>query len=111
MIMEFKFNNYSEYTGSRGDYHWFVWKVFMDEPDEKLDRVESVQYQLHPTFPNPIRIIKDRKSRFALKAMGWGQFVIYITIYLKDGTDIHTEYNLDLRKQWPADDLGKENAS
>ena len=105
---EFKFNNYSRFVRKRGDYYWFVWKVFMDEPAEKTEKVESVEYRLHETFPNPIRTVEDRDSRFALKAMGWGEFMIFITVFLKDGTEVHTEYDLDLDKPWPDDDLIKD---
>ena len=102
--MEFRFDNYSRHVGTRGRYEWFEWKVFMDEPAEKLDKVRSVEYRLHETFPDPIRIIEDRDSRFALISAGWGKFWIFITIYLRDGTEQHTKYYLDLKKPWPADD-------
>lgn len=102
--MEFKFNNYSRHVRSRGEYEWFEWKVFMDEPEEKLEKVRSVEYRLHKTFPNPIRIVEDRNSRFALRSAGWGEFTIFITIYLEDGTEKHTKYDLDLRRPWPPDE-------
>lgn len=109
--MEFKFNNYSQDTGISGDYRWFKWKVFMDEPAEKRDKVESVEYRLHETFPNPIRTVEDRDSQFSLTGVGWGEFDIFITIYLKDGKEVHTKYYLDLDKPWPANDFMKENTS
>lgn len=100
--MEFKFDNYARHVGSRGEYEWYEWKVFMDEPTEKLEKVSSVEYRLHETFPNPIRTVEDRSSRFALESSGWGEFRILITIYLKDETEEHTEYDLDLSKPWPS---------
>jgi transcription initiation factor IIF auxiliary subunit len=104
--MEFNFDNYSRHVGSRGDYEWFEWKVFMDEPDEKLRKVRSVEYRLHKTFPNPIRVVEDRDSKFALESSGWGSFWIYITIYLENDTEEYTEYYLDLRKPWPPEPVG-----
>lgn len=113
IIMEFKFNNYSRYIGARriGDRYggrykreWYEWNVFMDEPADKLEKVRSVEYRLHETFPNPIRIVEDRNSRFSLISTGWGNFTIYITVYLKDGTEEHTKYDMDLNKTWPADE-------
>lgn len=94
--MEFKFNNTSRHAGSRGDYKWFEWEVFMDEPEEKLDKIKSVEYRLHETFPNPIRVVDNRNSKFALKSAGWGEFFILITVYLKDGTEENTKYWLKL---------------
>lgn len=102
--MEFKFDNYSRHFGSRGDYQWFQWKVFMDEPEEKLEKVSSVEYRLHKTFPNPIRIVEDRSSKFTISSAGWGEFWIFITIYLNDGTEKHTKYYLDLGKPWSPED-------
>lgn len=99
--MQFKFDNYARHIGSRGEYEWYEWQVFMDEPPEKLDIVESVVYRLHDTFSNPIRVIEDSASRFALRTSGWGEFTIYITIYLKDGRVFKTQYYLDLGKPWP----------
>ena len=104
MIMEWTFDNYSQLIGRRGDYSWFEWKVFMNEPEDKLRKVKSVEYRLHKTFPNPIRVIEDRDSRFALRSSGWGEFWIYITIYLIDGTEEHTQHYLNLRKSWPPDE-------
>lgn len=103
--MTFRFDNYSRQVGTRKDYKWFEWKVFMKEPPNKLDQVRSVEYRLHETFPNPIRVVEDRDSRFALRSAGWGEFTIFITIYLKDGKEEHTEYYLDLRKTWPPDEF------
>ena len=104
MLPEFNFDNYSRHVGSREEYERFEWKVFMDESPEKVDKVRSVEYRLHKTFPSPIRIVEDPKSRFALRSAGWGEFWIFITIYLKDGTEKHTKYYLDLGKPWPAAD-------
>jgi len=100
MFARFKFNNHARKTGSRGDHSWFEWKVFMDEPDEKLDEVAAVEYRLHKTFPNPIRTVDERKSKFTLASAGWGEFWIYITVLLKEGTEDVTQYHLDLSKPW-----------
>lgn len=93
---EFKFRNTSNTVGSRTlrgeDYEWFEWTIYMDEPKEKLDLVDAVEYRLHRTFPNPIRVVKDRDSKFALKSSGWGMFTIYITVYLKDGKEVQTQH-------------------
>jgi len=99
--MPLKFNNYAKRVGSRGKYEWFEWWVFMDEPHDRIDKVKSVEYRLHDTFPNPIRVVEDQNSNFALISEGWGEFLIFITIYFKDGTEEHTKYYLDLGKSWP----------
>ncbi len=107
---QFKFDNYSRRIGGGGKREWHEWKVFMDETADKLDKVSSVEYRLHETFPNPIRIIKDRNSRFALSSAGWGNFTIFITVYLDDGTEIPTKYFLELRKSWPPEESTMSDA-
>ena len=100
--MEFKFDNYSRHVGSRGQYDWFEWKVFVNEPDHKLDQISEIEYRLHETFPNPIRVVRDRKAQFALESSGWGEFTIFITIRLNNGEEVRTKYYLDLGKPWPS---------
>jgi transcription initiation factor IIF auxiliary subunit len=99
--MEFTFNNYSRPVGTVSDHKWYEWKIFMDEPEETLKQVKSVEYRLHRSFPNPIRVIEDRASKFALKSSGWGEFSMIIIVYLVDGTEKQTQYFLDLSKSWP----------
>jgi len=99
--MKIRFNNYAKKIGKKGDSDWYQWRVFVDEEDKVLNRIEHVQYLLHRTFANPLRISDDRKTKFALESSGWGNFTIYITVRFKDGTEIDEEYFLDLKKEWP----------
>lgn len=79
-----------------GDDYW-DWSVWIESEDpKKLDKISSVTYQLHNTFYNPVRIIKDRKSKFRLDTSGWGTFTIYIVINLKDKSVIELKHNLIL---------------
>jgi transcription initiation factor IIF auxiliary subunit len=95
----FKFKNYSRLIETRGKFKWFEWVVFMDEINEnKLNSVHSVEYRLHDTYPNPIRIIDTRNNRFALKSFGYGDFMIFIKIYLKDGTENFSSHYLKLKE-------------
>jgi transcription initiation factor IIF auxiliary subunit len=95
------FDNYAKKVGRRGDHDWYQWMVFVDENDNVLNKIEHVQYLLHRTFPNPLRISDDRKSKFALESSGWGSFTVYITVRFKDGTEEEERYFLDLSKEWP----------
>lgn len=72
----------------------YVWKMYLQLDDTILDKIDYVQYNLHPTFPNPERIIRDKKSNFRLKFVGWGIFEIPITIEFKDGSSIQTRHDL-----------------
>jgi len=104
--MTYNFDNYSLKSGSCGGFDWYEWTVFIskNEPDDKLEKVKSVEYQLDPSYPKPIRIADNRANRFALRSAGWGRFRIFITVHLKDGKEMFTIYELDLKKTWPPDD-------
>lgn len=104
---QFKFENYSISIGSHGKDKLFKWKVFIskNEPDEKLEKVRSVEYRLSESFPDPIRLVQNRNSRFALESESWYNFPIYITVNLEDNRVTLTKYDLDLNKNWPLEEL------
>lgn len=61
-----------------GDDYW-DWSVWIESDDEsELSKISSVTYHLHNTFPNPVRSIKNRRSKFRLNTAGWGTFTIYL---------------------------------
>jgi transcription initiation factor IIF auxiliary subunit len=64
---------------------WWEWSVWLDGPDAELDQVKEVIYRLHPTFPSPVRTVRNRKSGFKLSTGGWGVFTIRATVLNKDG--------------------------
>ena len=99
--MTITINNYARKVGQRGDYDWYRWKVFVDEGENKLNEIREVEYLLHPTFPNPKRVIKNSESAFALESAGWGSFNMLVTVRYKDGRVEMTRYFLDLNKPWP----------
>ena len=98
--MSIRFNNYAKAAGKKGKYNYFRWKVFVDEDKNTLDKIDSVEYLLHPTFPIPDQVGSDRDSKFALETSGWGEFDILITVNFKDGCTERLKYRLDLRKPW-----------
>lgn len=79
-----------------GDDYW-KWSVWLEGPAKELDQVESVTYNLHPTFRNPIRRIDSREDKFRLKTSGWGVFTLYGTLLLKNGSTERLKHNLELR--------------
>ena len=91
--MKFKLKNDWEYMG---EDRW-DWEVYLvsDNPAD-LDAVDSVKYILHPTFANPIRIIKDREDGFRLKTNGWGTFEITAFVNFKSGEKLKLEHDLAL---------------
>jgi TIR domain/YEATS family len=80
-----------------GDGFW-RWSVWLDGPDAELDGVESVEWVLHPTFPNPLVLVKQRQTRFRLDASGWGAFEINAHVLTRDGRKQHLKHWLRLER-------------
>ncbi|CAN5823459.1 hypothetical protein BH20ACI4_BH20ACI4_03560 [soil metagenome] len=79
----------------KGD-DWWEWSVRVDASEDELNKIKFVEYTLHPTFPNPVRIVKDRKTKFRLESAGWGIFTIYAQAVLQDGKKVNLEHELEL---------------
>ncbi len=74
--------------------NWWKWSLWIEGSDEDLDRIEAVTYRLHPTFPEPIRTVTDRASKFQLRCSGWGIFLIPVEVRLKGGKSIALKHQL-----------------
>ena len=72
---------------------WWKWAVWIEGDDEELRAIDSVKYTLHPTFPNPVRVVKSRGKKFRLESGGWGEFDIHVELCYKDG-------RVSKRKHW-----------
>ena len=81
MLEEFTIEQWERYEGN----DWWKWAVWIEGKDEALDLIDCVEWILHPTFPNPIRKICDRASKFRLETGGWGVFQIVAQVQLKNG--------------------------
>lgn len=75
---------------------WWQWSVELEAEAEELDNVLFVEYTLHETFPNPVRRIKSRDDNFKLKAVGWGEFMIYAKVVFNDKSKLRLEHWLEL---------------
>jgi len=74
--------------------NWWKWSLWIEGSNEDLDQVECVTYTLHSTFPEPIRTVTDRASKFQLRCAGWGVFMIPVEVQLKDGRTIQLAHQL-----------------
>jgi YEATS domain-containing protein 4 len=64
------------------------WRVYVRGADLKEDIsyfVKKVVFFLHPTFPNPKRVVE--KPPFEITETGWGEFDILIVLYFTDPTE------------------------
>jgi transcription initiation factor IIF auxiliary subunit len=92
MPEELKINQWEKYEGE----DWWKWAVWIEGSDALLDLIDYVEWTLHPTFPNPIRKIRDRASKFRLDTAGWGVFKIAARVQFKDGEQTKLQHSLKL---------------
>lgn len=88
--------NTAEYLSNQ---RW-EWSVYLVTSPDVLSHIKCVQYTLHPTFPNPVRLVceKGTDSRpFALNGEGWGEFEIPIAVTFDNGSRQVFTYQLKLR--------------
>jgi transcription initiation factor IIF auxiliary subunit len=88
---EIKVDNTAKYVGN-GRYDW---TVFIVAEKAVLSRIQTVEYTLHPTFPNPVR--KGIGPNFSLTSNGWGEFSIKVKIVFKDKKEPPTVMNYRLK--------------
>ncbi len=75
---------------------WSDWAVWIEGPDDELDKVEFVQYTLHHTFRKPVSRVYERENKFRLDTGGWGTFTIYAKVVRRDQTEERLEHELKL---------------
>ena len=92
MASELAIQQWQQYEGEQ----WWKWAVWIEGPDAALNKIELVEWALHPTFPRPIRVSKDRESKFRLDTAGWGGFQILARVQQKDGNQIKLLHQLKL---------------
>jgi hypothetical protein len=78
---------------------WWSWSIWLEGDKKELDEVDHVVYTLHSTFPDPVRVVKDRRTGFKLQSVGWGEFEIYLRIVLKNGKSRTRKHWLALSQQ------------
>ena len=87
---------------------------FKDIPDEcynlrifvegDINSLERVEYELHPSFYNPLKRVDKRKGGFPLEIWTWGEFDITVSFYYKDGSVTGTVFSLAYSNELPSED-------
>jgi transcription initiation factor IIF auxiliary subunit len=77
--MKLALHNSWKYEGE----DWWSWSAYLKGDD--LEKIDYVEYILHPTFERPVRKIKDRATFFRIYAEGWGSFELKAIVYRLSG--------------------------
>jgi transcription initiation factor IIF auxiliary subunit len=72
------------------------WSVWVDGPPEELETIDHVVYILDPTFHDPVRLIKDRSTKFRLDTSSWGVFTIHAQAVDREGHETPLHHKLEL---------------
>jgi transcription initiation factor IIF auxiliary subunit len=80
--MDYQIKQSSKKDSSKENY--WNWSVWIDSSKENLNKIDYVEYILHPSFPNRIKKRTSIKNKFLLKSKGWGEFNINVRVYFKD---------------------------
>jgi hypothetical protein len=84
-------------TAAKLNTNEWGWTIFVDGPDELLNRVECVEYTLHPTFRERVQKVCQRgegQQPFSLSARGWGTFEVGVRVSWKDGSTQNLTHQL-----------------
>jgi transcription initiation factor IIF auxiliary subunit len=95
LAQDVRIENTAKYVGS-GRYEW---TVFLVAEAPFLKTIKYVEYTLHPSIPNPVQIIRDHDTNFALSSNGWGEFNIFVKIVFKNGRKMYFEHWLNLEER------------
>lgn len=83
--MSINLENTSTFIGNKGETDWWDWTAFVEcDPPDELDDIQFVEYQLHPSFPNPVRRIYEKEGGFPMETRGWGIFSLRARVVFKD---------------------------
>lgn len=86
LVNDSKYNN---------DRTW-SWNIWIEGPALEHNKVVSVKYILHPTFKNPMRLIRDSSTSFRLSGRAWGEFNVQAVVSTKDGKTQNLDHWLKL---------------
>jgi transcription initiation factor IIF auxiliary subunit len=102
--LQIRLKNSSAWQG--GD-RW-KWSVWVEGKPETIEQIDRVEYLLHPTFPNPLRVITNPASNFRLDSKGWGEFMVHAKVITKRGHTIELNHWVRLSDSASTDEKDTE---
>jgi transcription initiation factor IIF auxiliary subunit len=97
--------SYSRFERQRNGLDIFPFCAFVDPASRAFKELSSVEYVLHPSFPDPTRRSSDSRICFAIESEAWGGFGISIRGFMRSGEILRATYDLRLeRDAWPKGD-------
>jgi hypothetical protein len=101
-MISHNFQTYSRHIGEKEGTDLYAWCVFLEGSSEEIGNIRQIEYTLHPSFPDPVRIIGDADHCFALQSQGWGIFQIRVRITYQNKETARQGFWLKLSEDaWP----------
>jgi hypothetical protein len=98
----FSVQQYCRFSRESHKHRLFAFCLFILEDSGNLENVEEVEYTLDPSFPDPVRISRDKKHAFALQSEAWGSFYAHVRIFLNDGSSVREQHAVIMEEnEWP----------
>ena len=72
----------------------YDWEIHLEAA--ATESVAKVEYVLHETFTDPVRIRSDPADGFSLKSSGWGEFDVGVKVHFKNGEVARMRHPLKL---------------
>ncbi len=88
-------------------YHVGLWLAA--DSSRELDRVEYVEYELHPTFSKRTRKSRARHNDFSITFWSWGTFTVTAKIHLVKGAVEEIKHELVYELPWADSDYVQIN--
>jgi transcription initiation factor IIF auxiliary subunit len=102
MTATHNFQTYSRDIGKKGGMDFYAWCVFLQGSPEEIGRIRQIEYTLHPSFPDPVRVVEDADHCFALESQGWGIFQVRARVTYRNKEMVRQGFSLQLGEDaWP----------
>jgi len=72
----------------------YDWEIHLEAPS--TEDISKVEYILHETFPDPVRVRSNPEDGFSLRSNGWGEFDVGVKVHFKDGSTERLRHPLKL---------------
>jgi hypothetical protein len=77
------------------------WSVWIEGSEAELGNVQEVTWHLHSSFKTPIRRVSTPANKFMISSSGWGEFLIFARIQMKNGRKKSLQHWLELFENRP----------
>jgi tetratricopeptide (TPR) repeat protein len=75
----------------KSDVGWYYWETYikgLDDNDDIISSIDSIDYILDPTYKDTKKTIRSQDNGFLIRGKGWSSFDLIMIIYFKNGKKV-----------------------